>query len=34
MLLGQDDIGLTLKQEPAIAAFEDERPSYLPINAD
>ena len=34
MLLGQDDIGLTLKQEPAIAAFEDERPSYLPVNAD
>ena len=34
LLLGQDDIGLTLKQESAITAFEDERPSYLPVNSD
>ncbi len=30
LLKGLDDIGLTLQQEPAIAAFEARRPAWLP----
>jgi 3-isopropylmalate/(R)-2-methylmalate dehydratase small subunit len=30
LLEGLDDIGLTLRHEPEISAFEAERPSFLP----
>ena len=30
LLEGLDDIGLTLQQENAIAAFESKRPAWLP----
>ena len=34
LLLGRDDISLTLEQEPVIDAFETTRPSYMPAHAD
>ena len=30
LMEGLDDIGLTLRNEPDISAFETHRPSYLP----
>ena len=34
LLEGLDDIGLTLRHEPEVAAFEARRPSYLPTTID
>jgi 3-isopropylmalate/(R)-2-methylmalate dehydratase small subunit len=33
LMEGLDDIGLTLRHEDAIAAFEGSRPSWLPVTA-
>jgi 3-isopropylmalate/(R)-2-methylmalate dehydratase small subunit len=33
LMEGLDDIGLTLRQEDAISAFEGTRPSWLPVTA-
>ena len=34
LLEGLDDIGLTLRHEPAIAAYETRRPGWLPATTD
>ncbi len=34
LLEGLDDIGLTLRHEAAVTAFEAKRPSYMPTTAD
>jgi 3-isopropylmalate/(R)-2-methylmalate dehydratase small subunit len=31
LMEGLDDIGLTLRNEPAIGEFERHRPSFLPL---
>ncbi|NMM25497.1 MAG: 3-isopropylmalate dehydratase small subunit, partial [Phycicoccus sp.] len=31
---GLDDIGLTLRQESEVTAFEAKRPSYMPTTID
>jgi 3-isopropylmalate/(R)-2-methylmalate dehydratase small subunit len=33
LMEGFDDVGLTLRNEPDIAAFETKRPSWLPVTA-
>jgi len=34
LLEGLDDIGLTLRQESEVTAFEAKRPSYMPTTVD